>query len=82
MCRLVSAYHNKLNKSKYKLKYGDLSFKLFAQMVIDENEVSLALQRILASHWSSSYNAGLSLIESFGVLEYFHDVASPPVLCH
>ena len=51
-------------------------------MVIDENEVSLALQRILASYWSSSYNAGLSLIESFGVLKYFHDVASPAVLCH
>ena len=38
--RLVSAYHNKLNKAKYKTKYGDLSFPQFAQMVITESEVS------------------------------------------
>ena len=34
------------------------------------------------SHWSSSYNTGLSLVESFRVLKYFHVVARPAILCH
>ena len=39
-------------------------------------------------HWSSSYIAALSLVESFRVLKYFHALkdalsdATPAVLCH
>ena len=34
------------------------------------------------SHWSSSYIAGISLVESFRVLKYIHSVATPALLCH
>ena len=47
---------------------------------------------IQPSHWSSSYNTALSLVESFRVVKYFHalkgpiigalSVATPAVLCH
>ena len=51
-----------------------------------------SLQDIQSSHWSSSHNAALSLVESFRVVKYFHalkgpiigalSVATPAVLCH
>ena len=37
---------------------------------------------LLGSHWSSSYITGLSLVENFRVLKYFHSVATAALLCH
>ena len=40
---------------------------------------------IQPSHWSSSYNTALSLVESFRVVKYFHALKGPIlglILCH
>ena len=62
------------------LSVGHNDFLTVAQLAVMKNTDSQETTYIQHSHWSSSDNTALSLVQSFRVLKYFHARKGPIIL--
>ena len=70
-----------LRRKAYEANFG---YRKWSQKMTESQVASYSRPDIsrLSSHWSSSNNTVLSLVERFIVLKYFHSDATLALLCH